>query len=58
MRTKEGAERIIIFANDETFGPLQLSIKAIARGEQEGSSQHVTDSQGLVICKHGKGFRR
>lgn len=44
MRTKEGAERTIILANDKTSGPLQLSIEAFATGEQEGSSQQVADS--------------
>lgn len=55
MRTKEGPERTIILASDKTFGPLQLSIPAIATGEQEGSSQHVADSQGLANCKHHEG---
>lgn len=55
VRRKEGAERTIILANDETFGPLQLSTKAIATGKQEGSSQHVADSQGVATCKHPEG---
>lgn len=55
MRRKEGAERTIILANDETFGPLQLSTKAIATGKPEGSSQHVADSQGLPLASTPKG---
>lgn len=55
VRRKERAERTIILVNDETFEPLQSSIKAIATGEQEGSSQHVADSRGLATCKHPEG---